>query len=1029
MSTPRAWTLHRQNRLGDWQRRWTQPPAPLFALSLACSLLLLLRVTTPLPADQDRWRGQIELADGGRASGLLMPGADSGTLRWLVDGFDQPLELPPGAVQRIKMEVEPDSDPGEDEFCCLLADGTRLMGRLMAIDQQQIELLVSHDQRLRIQRRQVSQLIRATAQLKAGRWVGSDSPSRIAPWPFTPDGQPIDDDEPAQPGPAADGQQQDRGRLAAASTATGAWIDLALERHAVIDLELSWDQSGDGPSFDLALGIHQDHQSLQQAIRLSAWKGQWLLQRDTDDDAAIQPLAIEPPQVEDRVRHTVHERVVIQLDQQAGLAIVATPEGAPMGKLQLPCPDAEMGSGVRLKVSQGTRVRHITALSLPQVIDAPLTEAEHAAVSLLDDRQREGTILSLHPDDRLLQVSSDDGDQAIELDQVQRLKFTHSPAVSWSKPPQPLDEDDTQHTDGPRRYRVLLADGSDFHAHLRGIDGPRLNFWIPNIDQALTVEMRTIDTMRLARRGQNIARPKGSGVLISQHAWLPGRIAPSGDGDGDGDGSAFRWQPLAGNSAARLSLPADAVIHFREGQSWTWGNRTAAAGRTGQTAADDQRAAPAVRMRAVRPGGNQRPEPQIEIIARAGNRQVRRRVDADGRVRTVIVNRPGAELATPKILLRNGDTIAAEVASIDQAGVHFSSESLHDTRARHDQVQSVILADLVTPAAISKSTRDRLLMIPRAQRDDPPTHLVCSRDGDFLRGRLIQLDEETLTIEVRLQTREVPRQHVAQIFWLHPEDPAQHLAAGSDVDLQGDDAKAAAGDDRQTPPSSGPLLQAVRGDGSRLTFRFTRFSATDMLYGDNDIVGPVEVGLEWVDHLLLDRAIGSDRIAWPLADWRPHDAPTPKAFQPDAGRGSEAALVGQPAPEFQLVMLSGDRFRLADARGRIVVLDFWASWCGPCIQAMPQVDEVVNRFDTDRVQLVAVNLQESAEAIRPTLQRMGIDPPVALDRTGKVAELYDVTAIPQTVVIDAEGNVARLFVGAGRSLANDLAEALEQLLH
>src|SRR5690606_5103148 len=142
-----------------------------------------------------------------------------------------------------------------------------------------------------------------------------------------------------------------------------------------------------------------------------------------------------------------------------------------------------------------------------------------------------------------------------------------------------------------------------------------------------------------------------------------------------------------------------------------------------------------------------------------------------------------------------------------------------------------------------------------------------------------------------------------------------------------------------------------------------------------------------------------------LALWRLWDAPTPKAFlsdpagSPDGSRGTESALVGQLAPSFELEQTDGQTFRLEDARGRVVVLDFWASWCGPCIQAMPQIDAVVAEFSATDVQLVAVNLQEQPAAIQGALERMGLEVTVAQDHRGAVAEQYGVSAIPQTVVI------------------------------
>jgi peroxiredoxin len=95
---------------------------------------------------------------------------------------------------------------------------------------------------------------------------------------------------------------------------------------------------------------------------------------------------------------------------------------------------------------------------------------------------------------------------------------------------------------------------------------------------------------------------------------------------------------------------------------------------------------------------------------------------------------------------------------------------------------------------------------------------------------------------------------------------------------------------------------------------------------------------------------------------------------------------------------------------------------------MPQVDKVAAEFADQGVELVAVNLEEKEERIQAALDRLKIKVPVALDRNGRIAEKYGASAIPQTVIVDRTGKVARLFVGGGPRFGDQLRTALQAVL-
>jgi peroxiredoxin len=140
-------------------------------------------------------------------------------------------------------------------------------------------------------------------------------------------------------------------------------------------------------------------------------------------------------------------------------------------------------------------------------------------------------------------------------------------------------------------------------------------------------------------------------------------------------------------------------------------------------------------------------------------------------------------------------------------------------------------------------------------------------------------------------------------------------------------------------------------------------------------------------------------------------------------------LVGKPAPAIELELLDGGKLDLASYKGKkVVILDFWATWCGPCVEAMPIIDQVAEKFKDKDVLLFAVNLEEGADEIKAFLKENKFDVPIALDTDGAVAAAYQAVAIPQTVLVGKDGSVQVVKVGLVPDLEASLTKDLEALL-
>jgi len=117
------------------------------------------------------------------------------------------------------------------------------------------------------------------------------------------------------------------------------------------------------------------------------------------------------------------------------------------------------------------------------------------------------------------------------------------------------------------------------------------------------------------------------------------------------------------------------------------------------------------------------------------------------------------------------------------------------------------------------------------------------------------------------------------------------------------------------------------------------------------------------------------------------------------------------APDFTLPSSTGENVRLAEQRGQVVMLNFWASWCGPCRQEMPLLDAMFQRYSSAGFVLYGVNVEEDNTDAIKLIKQLGVSFPILYDAESKASSLYQVDAMPTTVLIDKKGQIR--FVNRG----------------
>ncbi len=369
---------------------------------------------------------------------------------------------------------------------------------------------------------------------------------------------------------------------------------------------------------------------------------------------------------------------------------------------------------------------------------------------------------------------------------------------------------------------------------------------------------------------------------------------------------------------------------------------------------------------------------------------------------------------TPEDLqLRSGDVFDAEIDFIDEKGVTFRSPITTKTFLPNEAVRSVQLKNPMRGVSIDDKKMERLLTVPRLQKDSPPTHLLVTTQGDYIRGRLKRLTETSAEIEDGSKPLSIPRQLISVIVWLY--------------ERTWDEVK----QDQAVLDPNTFYLHLQGRTGNRFTVVPKRF-ADGKFFADSPYLGEVSVPLP--HSVTFGKDMQSTLAVRHYNPWRLALAKSPMVFQEGIDTGSEeltnqSDLVGKPAPNFELNMLDGTPWRLGDQKGKVIVLDFWASWCGPCIRAMPLVEGTVRELNRDDCLWVGVNLEESDIRARSVVERLQLQGLVVLDELGGVAQEYGAKAIPMVVVIDKEGTVRSVFVGSEEQNLVELKKSLDDCLN
>jgi thiol-disulfide isomerase/thioredoxin len=743
--------------------------------------------------------------------------------------------------------------------------------------------------------------------------------------------------------------------------------DFNIPDRAIVEFQLSWENT---PNFSFAIGVDPDARlNTSRGWSFDTWNSQLTLVREREEIAVVEPI-LKLDSTNKQLRLTVF------IDRKKGTILIYRHDGSLPVKASLPPPendDAKTNSTGIAFVSHFGKTR-LKRLRISQW-EGALPLDQDAGISrfrLKDGQVVSGKFIGYDRSARTVTVEQNSQSVSFDLAKLVKAEFKESPPAAK----QPMI--------------VALQDQSRLSGSLLSIGDQNLKLASPDLLQPVDIDVSLIRSLAVINKGPaawEVSNDTKSGRLEIGDHQLRGHLVPA---EVTGHSSCLAWKPDFSRTASTLLRNAAGRIVYREKKPT--------------------------------------PPPQENVP----NSRPRTIFGKFGQLFLQNAKNPRQQAAASSgephdLHLISGDVLPCLVKSIDEQGLHIEGSSAEVDLIPHAKIKALVLKRGTKLPDLDEEKKSRLLTLPRNQKGSPPTHLLYSDNGDFLRCRLNHFTAEQMRIELHLSEMELPSHRISHIIWLHPEKLLKKEEETPD-DLEKPLIA-------EKPQNSSRLelheVQVLLNSDNRSTFT-PREITEERIVGTSDVIGGCSYDLKMVDQIIFGSHIEVAAKELPYHQWALTPALEPLYLQAANGESSDdglaSAFVGQPAPDFQLKLLDGENFVLSEAKGKIIVLDFWATWCGPCMLTMPLMEKAMEQFPSEKVEMISVNLEERPEQIRDVLKRHQLSPKVALDIDGAVARKYQVDAIPQLFIVDRDGNIARVYIGGGQSVVDQFTASLQELL-
>ena len=982
---------------------------------VASFVIVCLFLTSPTVAQTESTEPThvLSLADGSIGYGKLLPNSEDGQVTFSVDGFVTPFNFSQSSVRSIRKIPSESEKPAKIEntaWLFRLKDRQQIVGEIKALSADSVVVLTSHsgeltiprDQLLRIERNsQSGELVKGV--IRADEWK---DPNDTKLWKIN------------------------ASRISTSSTGVRLFADYSLPVRSEIRLSLRWTRK---PNFAINLGVDTKTPAndarnqwgvpaghklptvgkKRSFASIETWADELAFVRESEDSSMIKNLGQLTGNSCD---------LTLFLDIKAGLAVAQTsngqlhkltvPSNLIAGKLQA-LEIQNFGGGISIENFEICKWNGQLPIEFAEKTGLVKRNKEGDVQAVVDGWDAESKNWILKTDGESIQLPENElvvGTVSIEASKESPAAETANEASSAAT----VNEASTAAS-----VSVMTADGTRLHGSIMKSTNGAIEVKSPTTNSIVTVPVSEVREIMVASA---LAASPATAAPASSTSPAAAETAKESVKESTTDEKAL--VATTGLSELRGTLVAD--MSEAPTTALVWKPLLA----LNASELDYERSGEIVSAKFLpkeieptepKASSNPQAQPQaggfLQLFGIAGGAPVNGQAKPAKKKASDVASKDTG--SSPQIRFRSGDSAPAKILLINESGVRFESERTSTTFAPDSTIDQIVFRTL-KKETITPEQRKRLLTVPRAQQNDPPTHLLISTAGDFLRGRLLEANQQRASIDVRGEILEFPIEEIAEIVWLYNRDWKTPREKTETV--------------VETKPESNlkTTVYAVLGKEQGMAI-LPKSVVNGEILGKSELLGDSQIKIS--DLLALywgpntsekARALRSQIYSLTLAQ-QPRD--TGDESGSGANSGSNAhPLVGKPAPEFTLKSLGGESVQLKKLGGQIIVLDFWASWCGPCMQTMPQLEQLMGEFDQTRVKLLAINIQEPKTKIELALKRLNIAPEVLLDVDGEIATAYSANAIPQTVIIDPSGTVSHVFVGGGNQVLNQIRQALKDQL-